>query len=132
MRKRPSTRSDRLSTVSLDPNLDEYIRKRRQTSVVPKVAYCTERVALKVVSQALGGRAAPSMNRRTSTRSARLWTASLDPNLEEYIRKRRQISVVPKVAYCTERVALKVVSQALGGRAAPSMNRRTSTRSARL
>jgi hypothetical protein len=52
---RTSTRSARLSTVSLDPNLDEYIRKRRQTSVVPKDAYCTERVALTVVSQAIGG-----------------------------------------------------------------------------
>jgi hypothetical protein len=41
--------------VSPDPNLDEYLRKRCQASVVPKVAYCTGRVALKVVSQELGG-----------------------------------------------------------------------------
>jgi hypothetical protein len=41
--------------VSLDPNLDEYLRKRHQASVVPKVAYCTERVGLKVLSEALGG-----------------------------------------------------------------------------
>jgi hypothetical protein len=90
--------------MSLDPNIDEYLRKRRQASVVPKVAYCTERVALKVVSQALGVQAALSINRRTSTRSARLWTVSLDPNLDENLRKRRQASAVPKVAYCTERV----------------------------
>jgi hypothetical protein len=37
---------------------------------------------LKVVSQAIGLLAGPSMNWRISTRSARLSTVSLDPNLE--------------------------------------------------
>jgi hypothetical protein len=55
------------------------------------------------------------MNWRTLTHSARLSTVSLDPNLDEYLRRRNQASVVPKNAYSTERVALKVVSQALGG-----------------
>jgi hypothetical protein len=54
------------------------------------------------------------INWRTSTRSARLWTVPLRPNLDEYLRSSHQASVVPKVAYCTEWVALKVVSQALG------------------
>jgi hypothetical protein len=115
IRRQPSTRSARLWTVSLDPNLDEYLRRRRHASVVPKDAYCTDRVALDVLSQAFGVLAAPSINWRTLTPSARLWTVSLDPNPDEFLRKRRQASVVPKVAYCTERVALKVVSQALGG-----------------
>jgi hypothetical protein len=207
-----STRFARLSTVSLDPNLGEYLRRRHQASVGSKVADCTGRVALKVVSQALGGRAAPSMNWRCSTRSARLsrvarsqssalhragrdecgepsarravgrrpreidgpppvplafrpcrsipiltrtkealslgspkscvqyvgsqalsvraalsrkWrtstrfarlsTVSLDPDLDEDLRRRPQASVVPKVAYCTDRVALTVASQAIGG-----------------
>jgi hypothetical protein len=48
------------------------------------------------------------MNWRTLTRSARLSTVSLDSNLDECLRKRRQASVVSKVAYCTERVALDV------------------------
>jgi hypothetical protein len=57
------------------------------------------------------------MNCRTSTRSARLSTVSLDPNLDLYLIRRPQASVVPKVAYSTERVALNVVNQALGGAA---------------
>jgi hypothetical protein len=77
------------------------------------VAYCTDQVALKVLSQGIGVRAAPSMNWRTSTRSDSLSTASLDPNLDEYLRRRNQASVVPKVPYSTERVALKVLSQGL-------------------
>jgi hypothetical protein len=55
------------------------------------------------------------MNWRISTRSAHLWTVSFDPHLDENLRRRNQALVVPKVAYCTERVALKVMSQALGG-----------------
>jgi hypothetical protein len=51
MNWRTSTRSDRLSTVSLDHNLDEYLNRRHHASVVPKVTYCTEQVALKVLSQ---------------------------------------------------------------------------------
>jgi hypothetical protein len=39
---------------------------------------------------------APSINWRTSTRSARLSTMSLDPNLDKYLRRRHQASVVPK------------------------------------
>jgi hypothetical protein len=39
----------------LDPNLDEYLGRRHQASVVPKVPYRTERVALKVESHAPGG-----------------------------------------------------------------------------
>jgi uncharacterized protein (UPF0147 family) len=109
IRRRTSTRFARLSDVSLDPNLDEYLRRRRQASVVPTVAYCIPKVAYcTVLSQALDVSAAPSMSWRTSTRSAQLSTVSLDPNLDEYLRKRRQASVVPKVAYCTKRVALKV------------------------
>jgi hypothetical protein len=133
MKWRTSTRSARLSTVSLDYNLDEYLRRRNKASVVPKVAYCIPKVAYcTVLSQAHGVRAAPSRKWRTSTRSARLSTVSLDPILDEYLRSRHQASVVPKVAYCTERVALKVGSQALSVPAAPSINWRTSTRSARL
>jgi hypothetical protein len=126
MGRRPSTRSARLSTVSLNPNLDEYIKRRRPASVVPKNAYSTDRVALKVLRQGLGVRAVPSMNWRLSTSSAPLSTVSLVPNLDEYLRRRHQAPVVPKGANCTELVALKVLSRGHGG------NWRTSTRSARL
>jgi hypothetical protein len=83
MNWRTSTRSARLSTVSLDPNLEAYLRRRCQASVVAEVAYSTERVALKVVSQAFGVPVATLMNWWTSTRSARLSTVSLDPNLDD-------------------------------------------------
>jgi hypothetical protein len=78
---------------------------------------------VKVVSQAHGVLAAPSsINLRSSTRSARHSTVSLDPNLDKYLRRRHQASVALKVAYSTERVALKGAKHEHGGACGPLDN----------
>jgi hypothetical protein len=81
---------------------------------------------LEGLNQALGGHLGGALEKwRTSTRSARLWTVLLDPNLDEYLRRRQKASVVPKVEYSIDQVAFKLESQAFGMRAGGTIDKKT-------